>query len=270
MSFKNLQPQIQAYLKNIKTIPDTNEYDCKLCKDTELIIHNKQEVSEWQEWCDCHWNKEVYRELSKSGINQKQMDMKIADFRTDDSDHEVMKLRNEMKRMATEYVKAPQGLFLASGLTGGGKTLISTIVAKNVASKLKGFVYMKWSDDLSQASKNFNELNPMYWDKLKKVDVLYIDDFLKNQRAKRYGENDEDYHVLRDVPKFEYDYAFNLIKYRADNEKITIISTEYSLTEIGRMNPALEGRLTEMIRKGGKSFYIPNDNKYNYRINGKF
>ena len=270
MSFKSLQKGIDDLLSSIKTVEDTNTYECSKCKDKEIITHNKQQLDEYHEWCECHWKKEVIRELSKSGISRKQMEMRFKDFVTDDSDKDVQTLREDMKHKATEFYSSPAGMFFAGGNTGGGKTTICTLVAKNVASKFKGFVYMKWTDEMQKASKQFGELDPMYWEKVKNIDVLYIDDFLKNKQAKRYGSEDEDYHILRDVKEFEYDYAFNLIKYRADNEKVTIVSSEYSLSEIERFNAALQGRMIEMIRKGGKSFFIPREDKYNYRKHGKF
>lgn len=265
-----MRKQLNQALEYNKQNPVEHTYFCDKCKDTERIVHNQFELNEYTEPCECYFKKQTMFELSKAGLSKNKMDMSIEDFIVEDDDAEVQSKREEMKRKAAEYIRDEKGWLFISGNTGAGKTMICTIVSKHLAWKGKRLKYVNWKQEMNEARKEFGKIDSYDWNKIKNADLLYIDDFIKNDRAKRYGDNDEYYHVLRDVERFEYDYAFELLDYRSDKGLMTIISTEYKLDDIEAWNGALAGRIFEMVRKGGKIIEIPNEDKYNYRKFGKF
>jgi len=87
---------------------------------------------------------------------------------------------------------------------------------------------------------------------LKKVDVLYIDDFLKTERGK--------FPTTGDV-----NIAFELINHRYINKKITIFSSERDVDEIIDIDEATGSRIYERT-KNGVYLSVSKDKSKNYRL----
>lgn len=245
-------------------------YKCKKCKDLGVIIHNQFQLDEKTEICDCYYKNQVVMELLKSGLSIEKINTTIEDFNINDKDNEVKSKRSEMKVKASHYIMNKKGWFFINGQTGSGKTMICNIISKYLSERGMKLKYMNWLSEMNNAKQNHNKFDSYEWNKIKTVELLYIDDFVKNQTAKKYGDNDEYYHVLRDVPQFEHDKAMELINYRSERGLMTIISTEYTLDDLESWNGALAGRISEMVKRGGQIVTIPKEDKYNYRKFGKF
>jgi len=84
------------------------------------------------------------------------------------------------------------------------------------------------------------------------LELLYIDDFLKTARNPW------------DIPSWEQDLAFELLDYRYNTGLDTIISTEWSVSELLDISEALGGRI---LQAAGRSiFQVEKNRGNNYRL----
>lgn len=143
--------------------------------------------------------------------------------------------------------------FMALGQSGCGKTLICSIIANHLLFVAKRKVmYLTWTDFIGQLKRDVmgdktNEVS-VYLDKIKKVDVLFIDEMLK-----KYNDTD-------------LKYLIEIINYRYANDLKTIITSENVFDKLIDIDEATFGRAIEKCE--GFSINIPKDRKKNYRLKG--
>ena len=109
--------------------------------------------------------------------------------------------------------------------------------------------FMQWRDDSTALKQGVKEREWYEAEtrKYKQVPVLYIDDFFKG------GVTDADIKL-----------AYEILNARYNNEPLrTIISSEMSLEEIGKIDEAISGRIYERAR--GFILKAPDEN---YRLRG--
>ena len=143
--------------------------------------------------------------------------------------------------------------FMALGQSGCGKTLICSIIANYLLFVAKRKVmYITWTDFIGKLKRDVmgdktNEVSA-YLDKVKKVDVLFIDEMLKKW-------NDTD-----------LKYLIEIINYRYSNDLKTLITSENLIDKLIDIDEATFGRAIEKCE--GFSINIPKDRKKNYRLKG--
>ena len=129
------------------------------------------------------------------------------------------------------------------GRPGSGKTHICTAICSDLMRKGKNVYYMAWRDESRtlKSLMNSDEIDePMR--KLKRISVLYIDDFMKG------GMSDADVRL-----------AFEILNARYNDSKLrTIISSEYSIEKILELDEALGSRIYE--RSKGYIMAAPSEN----------
>lgn len=167
------------------------------------------------------------------------------------------KWQQTVKSIALDYVENfnYENWFVITGISGSGKTHISTSVIFGLASKGIKVDYVSWvkfkndlKNDLSEAGSRIHFL--------KKKPILYIDDFLKTGKD---GENPSNY---------DLEVATEIIWGRYDLGLPTIISCEYDVQNtINRWNRGLAYRLVEGSNK--YLIEIGNDDKRNFRKHGE-
>ena len=143
--------------------------------------------------------------------------------------------------------------FIAIGQIGSGKTLIASIVANNILKNTnREIFYINWLSFINNlkrniANDNITEVND-YLEHLKKVDVLFLDDVLKN-------------YVQTDLK-----YIYEIINYRYVNDKKTIFTSEYIVDELLNIDQATFSRAIE--KASGYIIDNDKDRKRNIRLNG--
>lgn len=167
-------------------------------------------------------------------------------------------LQRQVKDLAQENSYKKDWFFIG-GQSGFGKTHICSAIANDILSRGQQVQYSIWT-------KDFKELNTLQvekpddykWKKkkLQEVDYLYIDDLFKNKS-------------INDLSNADVQLAFEIINYRYNNDKKTIISSEYTIQEIANVSylEAIAGRIKEMCGK-----YVLNlskDVNNNQRLNGR-
>jgi DNA replication protein DnaC len=158
------------------------------------------------------------------------------------------KMNNFIERHSKDNV-----WFMALGQSGCGKTLICSIIANYLLFVAKRKVmYLTWTDFIGKLKRDVmgdktNEVSA-YLDKVKKVDVLFIDEMLK-----KYNDTD-------------LKYLIEIINYRYANDLKTIITSENVFDKLIDIDEATFGRAIEKCE--GFSINIPKDRKKNYRLKG--
>lgn len=142
--------------------------------------------------------------------------------------------------------------FFIGGQSGCGKTHICTAIAYELIERTKSVVYMRWVDRLWEIKQSIKMGS--YTDeisKYKNCDVLYIDDLFK------CGTGDG-------VSATDLKIAFEIINHRyADRTKITVISSEYTLGELSKIDEACASRIKQ--RAGVYTLSIERDLNKNLR-----
>lgn len=163
-----------------------------------------------------------------------------------------------VKQAAQDFAKAPQGWFFIGGQSGCGKTHLCTAICRELLLSGQEVQYMQWRDEvvkLKTRDLTF-EQREILINGFKKAKVLYIDDLFKTGKN---PDGSEQRPTSADV-----NIAFEILNYRYNNpETVTIISSEFSVPELLKIDTAIGGRINE--RTQGKSLNIGKDDSRNYR-----
>lgn len=120
------------------------------------------------------------------------------------------------------------------GVPGAGKTHLLTAVANNLILKLSVpvlyFPYVEGFDDL----KDDFDLLETKLERMKKVEVLFIDDLFKPTAGKPRAT------------EWQIEKMYAVINYRYLNKLPILVSSELSIDEIVRVDAALGSRIYEM------------------------
>lgn len=176
--------------------------------------------------CDCLTRRGNLRRIEESGLSD------LVDRCTFDTFGTEKKWQQVIKAKALEFCRTGGGEWLVvAGRSGSGKTHICTAVAGELMKQGKCLRYVRWrviaprlKSVVMDAEKYAGLIDP-----LKRVEVLYIDDFLKGN-----------------ITSSDLNLAFELIDARyADKRLVTILSSEMSIEKIAELDEALAGRIYE-------------------------
>lgn len=215
---------------------DLGGIDCELCNNTGHIVYRKDGMDFVKE-CECMNRRRSMRRIRKSGMEDLLKRYTFAAYETSDAE------RFNLKKKAVMFSETDTGWLYIAGQSGSGKTHLCTAICSRLMERGKNVYYMKWRDESRQlkALMNTDEIDLMLT-KLKKISVLYIDDFFKG------GSNDADVRI-----------AFEILNSRYNDSNLrTIISSEYTLSDICQIDEALGSRIYE--RSKGYRLKAPSEN----------
>lgn len=218
---------------------DLGGVDCPICHNTGMLLYRKN-GQEYAKECECMNKRRFLRRVKSSGIEDMIRRYTFEAYEAEDTQ------RQKAKELAEKYAEVDSGWFFIAGKSGSGKTHLCTAICSRLIQRGLDVYYMEWRDESRQlkALMNTEELDERLG-RLKKVKVLYIDDFLKG------GCNDADIRL-----------AFEIINARYNNSKLrTIISTEAAIEAIIGIDEALGGRIKERSRG-----FICKAPRENYRL----
>lgn len=201
--------------------------NCTRCNNTGHIV-SMRDGHLYSAECICMEMRRSLLYMRRSGLEDMVKHYTFDNFKTPNAE------LAGIKAAGYTYVSLEDGRwFFVKGARGSGKTHICTAIAKEILEKGKSLKYVLWRDLTQQLKSAIND--PYYqalMDDIRKVDVLYIDDFLKGT-----------------VTEPDVNRAYEVINARYNfRKKKTIISTERSLEEIDRMDSAISDRIRERSR----------------------
>ena len=225
----------------IPKIPKVVIYNCDICKDqlfvetdnehwhiTKFDIAQQKDVNMVK--CQCLLDKEFTALMNASGIYKKAHDYTMNRFET------RFDWQKELKDKALEFIKEPTECFLLLGQSGIGKSHLCTALMRGMAM-VNGLKpqYLIWERLVSKMKDDYNKISKEELDQLYRVEVLYLDDFLKTV------DNN-----IKSINMNAVSYARDIINQRYNRGNITIISSEWSLSELRSVDHSMAGRLMEM------------------------
>ena len=240
----------QLNVKKFNEIVDTaTDYDCPKCKNKEMIAYLDEDNKMAMKTCDCKVIRRTLKKIKKSGLKSLFDDYTLNYYTTTE------KWQESIKNKAITYISDHQGKwFYIGGQTSCGKTHICTAMVGEFIKQGKSATYMLWIDKSTElkANKNNADVYDTLIKELKDVDVLYIDDFFKNEK---------------NTPPTPADVrlAYEILNYRYNNsDLITIISSEYLIKDLLNIDEAVGSRIFQ--RSKDYQFNIAPDIKKNYRL----
>lgn len=232
------------------------DYDCPKCLNKGRIAtigNNLMTISQ----CSCMAIRKSVDRIRRSGLSDLLDIYNFDKYKCEETWQQVVKDK------AQSFVESDASLFMISGTTGSGKSMICTSISKELLNKCFDLKYMVWTtESLSLKQYKLNDIDKYnkLMDEIKNIDVLYIDDFLK------VGKNEEpttaDMNIAREIIDYRY------MKALSDKSKrwVTILSTERTLDEIIDLDASIGGRIKEIV--GEYLITLTGEDK-NYRLKGE-
>lgn len=205
--------------------------------------------------CTCAKKKRSNHLLKFSEITEEFRKINFSSFILDGKDQVI----RDAYRCAVTYFKNYEGIktnrvnsISLLGQPGSGKTHLLIALANNLIMKKQvSVLYFPFVEGFNDLKDNFDRLEEKLT-KMKRVDVLFIDDLFKG----------------RDFPtNFQIEQMFAVINYRYINHKPIMISSEKTVDELCDIDEALGTRIFEMSKD--YTVVIKGDRKkLNHRLRG--
>ncbi len=229
-------------LYNTITKRDTSTYTCEKCKDAEYIYDITTNTAKI---CNCGIAKRLYK---KSGIPIALQDKVFENFKTENMPYQILSAKRASKSYVEKFNMLQSLIF--SGQVGAGKTHLCIAILHELMKKGIQVAYMQYTEVINYLKQNMINDNVFQecMSKLKDVDVLYVDDLYKG----RLSESD-------------IKIMFELINHRYLNYSPTIVSSEFDLKKILKIDEAIGSRIIE--RAKGYIFEFEGA-ELNYRLRG--
>ena len=163
--------------------------------------------------------------------------------------------QQNLQRLAIEFTKNPTGWLFVGGQVGCGKSHICSAIVRNLLIGGHAAKYVMWEDTAASLKSVINEFDryESIIKPLREAEILYIDDFLKPTEKNS-----------KPTPA-DLRQAYAILNARYNNPKsITIISSEFWLSEILEMNEAVGSRIIE--RTGNNKVNVDRKIGRNYRL----
>lgn len=237
---------IDSYNEAIGDMHLSDGIHCDICKNKGWVMYNKDGYDTMRQ-CSCMARRQSVKAAKESGLGT-YLTKDISDYIV--SEPWQKKCYESMQNYISDH-SADNVWFMALGQSGCGKTLICSIISNYLLLVAKRRVrYITWTDFIGQVKRDMmgdktNDVSE-YLDKLKNVEVLFIDELLK-----KYNETD-----LR--------YLIEIINYRYTNDLKTIITSEHIIDKLLDIDEATFSRVIEKCE--GFSINIPKDRKKNWRL----
>lgn len=205
--------------------------DCPVCHNRGYTVDMVDGYIVSME-CPCMAKRRSIQRIKRSGLGGLLERCTFASYQTPE------RWQAAAKAKAAAYLKNPDGKwFVASGCVGSGKTHLCTAICGELIQAGVEVRYMRWKDEvveLNATLKDAAEYKRLITP-LKTVRCLYIDDFWKAGNG--------------NVTKGEIDRAFEILNARnCDDGMITIISTEWTLADMMKIDEAVGSRIYERAK----------------------
>jgi DNA replication protein DnaC len=230
--------QFKADCENKKegNLNEVDGYECPICKNKGIIYKIEEYRGSYKEVvgdCKCKPIRNSIMRMKRSGLEDVIKKYAFEKFEATEPWQEAV------KNKAMEYAKDHQGWFFIGGQSGCGKTHICTAICRSLLLDGNEVYYVKWRDDISKlkAMAMDAEEREKAMDKIKNTKVLYIDDLFKT------GQNPDG--TAPRPTSADINLAFEIINHRYVTNKITVITSECTTSELVDIDQALAGRIVE-------------------------
>lgn len=215
-------------------------YDCPKCKNRGYYYEMRNKKSTVV-ICECMKQRKIISKIKESGITKEMFDRFTFENYETTEDYQKT-IYSKATSFVDEIKNKNQNVwFYIGSISGIGKTHICTAILKEFLKSNFSCRYFLWKNELPKIKvlkKSYDEEQQKEYqrvmEEITNVEILYIDDFLK---------------FLDDRNKEDLDLAYEIINGRYLNNKITIISSELDKQELGSIDLAICGRISEKTTK---------------------
>lgn len=223
-------------------------FDCPLCLNRGFSHFVRPGGGLYTKECSCMVRRRNLKYLEESGLADMAKRYTFSAWETSG------KWQSSLLEKGKAYAASPSGWFYLAGRPGTGKTHLCTAICCELMLE-RGFpaLYVLWRDFSVEAKAIVNDSDAYkaLVEPLKRVPVLYLDDLFKSGSRPTAGD---------------INLAFELINARYnDISKITIISSEHTLSDLLKINEALGSRIYERAENN----YFDLSKYANYRLRRK-
>ena len=237
-----MQMRVDAYNAQPGTLTG---YDCKTCRNKGMIA----EIRDGYEvmcLCSCMKTRDTLRRIHESGLESL---LRICTFQNYTAEQPF---QQHILQCAKAYLQERHRWCYIGGQTGCGKTHICTAIVGGMIRNGFSVRYMVWREASTQLKAALTAgSSAAQIAAYKEADVLYIDDLFKTSST-------------AEVSGADVRLAFEILDYRARNQMLTILSTEWLLPQLRQIDGAIGGRIIQMSK--GYAFEIRPDNQKDYRL----
>ncbi|MCA1183450.1 ATP-binding protein [Bacillus licheniformis] len=212
------------------------DYDCSICKDELGYLEKKDGIEVWVR-CKCVEWRRIRKLMNSSDITAEFEKLQFKNFVTEGKD----KLIIEAYDCAVDYYKDFEDIrdkrrnsIALLGQPGSGKThLLTAISNKLIKSKNIPVQYFPYVEGFNDLKDDFEKLEEKLR-RMKEVDVLFIDDLFKPLNGKPRATD------------WQVEQTYSVINYRYLNHKPIMISSEWNIEQLVKIDEALGTRIYEM------------------------
>ena len=255
MELEEMQKECDVENEKVGYLNLYDGIECEKCKNRGYSTIAKSTsigIYKFAVKCECMAKRNMVEVMRTSGLGDM---MKI--YRLNNYNHNE-DWQDKIYNKAVEFVNRPSNCFYIGGQVGSGKTHICTAIIGGLVKTGKTDVkYCVWDNIatlLKQTTYSDKESYYLKLAKLKDANVLYIDDFFKATPSSADIKN-----------AFEIiNYRYNLSRSNAEEQIITIISSEKTIQELLEIDEGIASRIVEL----SKGFVITTkkDITKNYRL----
>lgn len=232
-------------------------YNCPECKNRGMIavvvVRDGVPETIMQE-CKCKAVRSSIRQMKMSGLYDMAKRCTFDNYTTQEA------WQKEIKAKAMRFAKTPEGWLFLGGQPGAGKTHLGVATAVAIMhERKKDAKYFVWPDAIRGTWGNF-EAYQSFVDEAKAAQLLYIDDLFKPV---------QDRGATKMPTANEVESAFQVLNYRYNKPGLhTIISCEFTVSELCQIDEALGSRIIEATRGTDSCISIGKKPGRNYRLRG--
>jgi DNA replication protein DnaC len=214
------------------------KYECPTCKD-QLGYLKGEWPNEVYVRCTCIEWRRAQRLMKSSDITNEFKNLGFGNFQTDKKPQVIQ----DAYECALEYFQEFQDIrseransIALLGQPGAGKTHLLTAVSNNLIKKLQvPVLYFPYVEGFNDLKDDFDKLEEKL-ERMKQVDVLFIDDLFKPVKGKPRAT------------EWQIEQTYAVINYRYLNHKSILVSSELTVDELVNVDEALGTRIYQMCQ----------------------
>lgn len=223
--------------------------DCPSCKNKGFIAYRDHNNYISTKNCKCMTQRKIIERIEKSGLKSSFQKYRFDNYLVKE------KWQNTVLITSKNYIQniSKKNWFVIDGAVGSGKSHICTAIVDSLINLGFDIEYIPF---ISKMPSIQTRISSFYQDtreeaeteleRIKNVQLLYIDDFMKTKSVR-------------------IDLIFDIIDYRYRNDQlVTIISSELSFDDMKMIDMALASRIKE--RTEGYWIHIPHSEEKNQRL----
>ena len=201
-----------------------NDYDlggieCEDCHNTGTISYLDENRNLITKRCPCMNKRVAMRRIRQSGMSDLIRRYSFDSYRAETAEQQ------KALEKAKQFAEADEGWFVITGQSGSGKSHICTAICGRLIERNRDVYYAPWRDISTRLKALVTDAYEYerQTEKLKRVEALYLDDFLKG------SDTDADIRL-----------AYEILNYRYNDMRLrTILSSEISLEQLRQRDEAL-------------------------------